>query len=286
MRINVTMLRDFLKCPQYAWNMHVLFRGPDGPAAVSLDVGRLFHEGMEARMKGTKLMPIRYPSWVKVRPEAREKFEKHKLWLPINAFAPETDWRIEAVEVALADEMGMATLQGRLDAIIKWNGKFWSLQWKTYEGDLLGLQERVRLSWHEAAYQYLAEQNAYKPWGGTILGACEKLPGYRLIGEPKKRVEVTDEDRIGALTFHYLARSQRQQMRIMQDVYGVIQDMHRVLAGGAVFSPQQFMPRNYDTCFGPYGRSRCPYFAACHEGANIMEPPFVQLEPRYEQEEA
>jgi hypothetical protein len=276
MRVNISLLKDYLRCPQIAFNIHVRKRGPAGKSAV-LEVGSLFHEMMDVRFRGGQVRALELPSWPTVSNEARELWEKHKLWLPANTFVPDPAWEIVAIERALESELGMVLLQGRLDAIIKYNGKFWSLQWKTYESDLLGLQEKVRLSYHEVAYQWLAEQNGYTPWGGTILGACQKLPGYRMVeNDEGQRVRhaVTDEHRINALTFHYLVRSEATQHAMWQNTGSLLMDMRAGLMGGVT-------KRNYDQCWGVYGRGRCPFFGVCHSGDDLMGPAFVDLEDRY-----
>jgi hypothetical protein len=166
---------------------------------------------------------------------------------------------------------------------VRYNGKYWSLQWKTYDGsDLLGLQERVRLSYHEVAYQWLAEQNGYTPWGGTILGACAKLPGYRLVGG--KRQEIADGERAAALTFHYLSRSPQTQTEMWIQTRLQLDKAVAELGSGGWLPGSTLTQRrrNYDHCFGPYGRNRCPFFSVCHEGADLFAPPFTDKEDRYE----
>lgn len=296
MRLNISMLKDYLKCPQLAYYLHVNKRGPI-KHAVPLDVGTLFHESAVFRWRGEQVaMVYKVPggpsderlfatdgaampqSWDIVSPEAQDQWIKHKLWLPLNAWSPDPAWEVIAVEDALEAPVNQPpmvgpTLQGRLDGIVKWNGKFWSAQWKTYEDDLLGLQERVRLSYHEVAYQYLAEQNGYTPWGGTILGACQKLPSYRIING--KRQEVTDEMRCAALTQHYLFRSPSTQTSMLWHTQAEL--------AGADISMRLGIPlRNYDSCFGPFGRGRCPFFSVCHEGGSLDDDTkFTDLADRY-----
>jgi hypothetical protein len=275
MKMNVSMLRDYIKCPQLAYNAHVLRRGLAGSSA-NLEVGTLFHEAMDCKLKGLPSDPERPPSYERVSDKARAEWEKHKLWLPIKAWNVPPEWRIVASEIALEKQDGVIGYVGRLDAIIEYNGKFWSLQWKTYAGDgLLELCEKVRLSFHEAAYQWLAEQNGYKPWGGTILGACNKLPGYRIIGG--KRQEIGDGERERALTFHYLFRSPAKQTE-MQLQMRKWSTRACIDMGHDRMTPQ---PRNYDMCHGPFGRGRCPYYSVCHEGASLEDDTFITLEDRY-----
>ena len=271
MNLNVSMLRDYLKCPQLAYNAHVLRRGA-AKKPVALDVGSLFHEAMMLRPEKT-VLSAELPSWLEVSEDAREQWVKHKLWLPANSWKPDEGEETIGAEIVLEAPFGEHKLQGRLDRLVGWSGKFWHRQWKTYTDGLLDLQERVRLSWHEVAYQYLAETNGYKPWGGTILGACQKLPGYRMI--EGHRHDITDTDRIDALTFHYLFRALRAQQRMLDDLKWHLKETAYYMR---VCIPP---PRNYDSCFGPFGRGRCQYFSVCHEGGSLNDPQFVTLEDRY-----
>jgi hypothetical protein len=205
------------------------------------------------------------------------------LWLPVNAWIPDPAWKVLGTEVVLEAPIGYGhTLVGTIDAPLIWNGKLWSGQWKTFDGGsepewaLLNLQDKVRLSYHEVAYQWLMEQTLCKehnlPYGGVIMGACEKLPGYRIIN--KKRVEITDADREGALTFHHLFRALEQQRELWLDT-------HRVLTHAAQAASYEFQYKNLDTCFGPFGRSKCPYFSVCHEGGSLSDPGFRDVPKRY-----
>jgi hypothetical protein len=232
--------------------------------------------------RGHRLGP-ELPSWLEVSEDAQAKWVSHRLWLPVNAWVPDPAWKVLGTEVVLEASIGFDhTLVGTIDAPLIWNGKLWSGQWKTFDGgsepewSLLQLQDKVRLSYHEVAYQWLMEQTLCKehglPYGGVILGACEKLPGYRIIN--KKRVEITDADREGALTFHHLFRSPEQQQGLWENTLRTL--LHAAQAAGITF---QY--KNLDTCFGPFGRSKCPFFAVCHEGTNINDPPLVDLRPRY-----
>jgi hypothetical protein len=274
MLANVSMLKSYLACPQIAYNQYIAKRGP-GSVSPKLEVGTLFHEYMERKLTPPPQngdVPEHVPSWFEVSGEARELWLKHQMWLAVDAWEVPDDWQVLGTEVALQNHM----LQGRLDAPIIWQNKLWSGQWKSYEDDLMSLQERVRLSWHEVAYQWLAEETCEKlgvRWGGTILGACQKLPSYRVVSG--KRVPITDEQRENALTFHYLVRSPAVQERMLSDlIYHVLQMNREVVMGARI-------ARNYDSCFGAFGRGRCPYYSACHEGADIYAPPFVQVEDRY-----
>src|SRR5947209_2343637 len=100
MKPNISQMKDFLKCPQLAYNAHVMRRGPvDKP--VVLEEGTLFHEAMALRLQGATSFPPQdnLPSWMDVSGMARESFTKHKLWLPAENFTILPDWEVAAVEV-------------------------------------------------------------------------------------------------------------------------------------------------------------------------------------------
>lgn len=278
MKFNVTQLRDYLKCPQFSYNLHVARRGI-AYKSVTLEIGTLFHEAVELRMKSVPIALENFqdmPSWDTSSPEAIDTWYKHRLWLPISAFTPEPGWDVRGVETVLEAVLSPGVeLQGRLDGIVAYNGKYWSLQWKTYEDDLMGLMEKVRLSWHESAYQWLAERNNLTPWGGTILGACQKLPGYRMQGSPRRRVDITDQQRVEALSIHYLFRAQSTQKRMEQDL-----KLQLTRLASSVQAPE-IIGRNYDFCWGTSGRNRCPYYTVCHEGDSLENERYINIESRY-----
>lgn len=281
MRLNITMIRDTLKCPQYAHNLHVARRGPVW-TPVALDVGSLFHEGMERRLRLEPVLKHELPSWGMVSQPARDTFDKHKLWVPMNSFEPDPNWEIQGVELRVQRPITPnLELVGRLDGFIIWQNKLWDLQWKTYSDDLLDLIEKVRLSWHEVGYQWMAEHSAPTiPWGGTILGACQKLPGYRLTPDEngkKSREEVTDEMRAAAFTLHFITRSREQQEDMVRQLIQTAMKVQGELEAGALL-------RNYDQCFTRFG-SKCAFFDVCHHHGHLHGPEFIDVEDRYAEQE-
>lgn len=211
---------------------------------------------MECKLSGTTPPP----------PPTVKEWDKHRLWVAAEAYQLDPAWKLLEVEHALRAVIGTVWLQGRLDALVLYNGKYWSLQWKTFTGDRLDLIDRVRLSWHEAAYEYLAKANGYRPWGGTILGACEKLPGYRMAYGGRR--DVSDEERINAFTTHYVCRGHEVQARMEHDLRVMLERMD---------SDWSKQTRNYDSCYSR-GR-RCPFFGVCHDGEPLGD--FDLAEPRY-----
>lgn len=281
MRLNITAMRDTLMCPQYGYNKHIVRRGPVW-TPVALDVGSLFHEGMEQRLVGEPVIKHLLPSWGMVSQPARDTFDKHKLWIPMNAFAPDPNWEIHGIEMRVGRAITPnLELVGRLDGFILWQGKLWDLQWKTYSDDLLDLIEKVRLSWHEVGYQWMAESTAPSiPWGGTILGACQKLPGYRMTPDEtgkKTREEVTDRMREAAFTLHFITRSPEKQEEMVRQLIQTAMKVQSELEAGAPL-------RNYDSCFGKFG-TKCAFYDVCHHHGHLHGPEFIDLEDRYGDEE-
>jgi len=266
----VSQLKDYLRCPAQAFFIHELRRVPSA-SNMALGIGTLFHEQMALLLVGkyNKVL-AQLPSWKLCTDEVQDAYMKHYLYIVAERYYINPAWEIIHIEKALEDP-GI-NLQGRLDAIVKWNGKYWSLQWKTYSNDLAGLQEKVRLGYHEVAYQHLASINGYTPWGGTILGACQKLPSYRMAPDRRSKYMITPEDRQAAFTTHYLTRSPDEQASLLDNLTKHLERMSRDWA---------LRLKNTDSCFGMFGNSRCPYFQVCHQGGSIGSGNYKTAEPRY-----
>lgn len=287
MKFSISQLQDFVRCPQLAHVRHVQLWDKAG-GSPALTLGTMFHSAMEDKL-------LRRPSrnaltlWSEVengRDGAIELWEKHMLGEVINAWERPSEYgEPEGVEKVLEAPLGGHVLQGKLDAIVRRTGFVWSEQHKTYADDLQSLTEKVRLSWHEVAYQYLLEYNGYAPVAGTILNACQKLPGYKLLDldglGKKKKVEVTLEMRLAGLTTHYLMRTEEEQMQILESIAYYSEQMSVMFAA----YPIMRVERNNNACFDMNGH-RCPLFAHCWEGEDLIEPLFTKLTNRYPQEDA
>lgn len=282
MEFSVSQLRDFIRCPQYAYFRHIVNKWPrDRKPSEALEIGTMFHKYMAAKLKGHN-MSIEEQSAMAPNSAILEAWLKYKLWLAADAWSIPDDWTLGPIErpmvAPITNEENDPTLCGTLDYVVKVDGKWWSGQWKTYEDDLAGLVERVRIGWHErVAYAALAQAYDFTPFAGTILGAVRKLPSYRLVADPdtgkKRRVDVTDEDRAGALTFHWLAYE--YDVNRLDDMIYYARELKKTTSWGADNI------RNPDACWGMYGNSRCPYYETCHGATNIDSPEYITLEPRY-----
>jgi len=270
MIFTVSQLKDYLRCPQLSYYAHELRRVPIVDSTAQ-GVGSIFHGLMALRMKGELGNNWSSgPIWSSTSQASRDAFCKHRLWIPASFYKIEPQWELIQVEQALTSSV--ISLQGRPDSIIKYNGKFWSLQWKTYTNDLPSLLDKVKLSFHEVAYEHLGRQNGFEPWGGIILGACQKLPAYRMSSDRRTKTPVTDPDRVAVFTTHYLTRSLELTAYLTGNLERLLERMERDWV---------HQLRNTDQCFGPFGGSRCPYFEVCHGGQSIESDTFKTAEPRY-----
>lgn len=278
MKFSISQLQDFVRCPQLAHVRHIqLWDRAGGSPALTL--GTMFHLAMEDKL-------LRRPSrsaielWAEVengKDGAIELWEKHRLGDVIAQWERPLEYGEPiGVEQVIEVPLGRHTLQCRLDSIVQRNGYVWSEQHKTFADDLQSLVEKVRLSWHEIAYQYALQSTTHEEVAGTILNACQKLPGYKLLdltGMGKKcKVEVTMEMRLAALTTHYLTRTDEEMRRGLRAIEVYADIMEEMFEGE--------VPRNNSSCFDMNGH-KCPLFAHCWDGEELVEPMFMKLKDRY-----
>lgn len=251
---SISDLKLWLTCPQ---KHHFATIEKRVPVALSpaLDLGNTFHRFMEARLKGAPSETL-----LALAPETPDAQEEWQKLLPFIAAWPiPPEWRIVAVEYPLSGTLGAHQIQGRLDALIYWNSKYWSLQYKTcgQSTPLDNLADSVRLGFHEAAYQYLAETSGHVPFGGTILLTARKL-SLKAIREGSNPLMV-----------HYLTRSPSVQSEILSDLILALD----------LSETTRF--RNLESCYGPFKNTKCPYLPVCHEGLSISSDLYQDAEDRY-----
>src|SRR5262247_3268527 len=99
---NISMLKDWLRCPQMAYNIHTKRRVR--PPSPELEVGTLFHEMMENKLD-RKLVPGLLKSWDMVSQDSRDLWLKYKLWIPIQYWHVPEQYNILAKEIALKGEL-------------------------------------------------------------------------------------------------------------------------------------------------------------------------------------
>lgn len=277
---NGSMIRDAQKCPRYCAYAHVQKRRKKNAEGMAQAVGSMFHKVAEFKDLNGRIpteleMVLMAPSTAVL-----DEWKKFRLWVPLEAEELSPEWEIVGTELALEaplDGGELVNIQGRLDRLVKVDGGYWSYQRKTYARDLTALVQKVELGWHESfIYPYLAEMNGYTPFKGTILAATKKLPSYHMVEQPdgkRKKVEVTDKDRVWASTLHWIAVKPELYKRRMTQIEAYGPSLLRQVLG---------LSENPDACFGPYGNSKCQYFDVCHGGESITDDTlFENSENRY-----
>lgn len=274
MKINISNLRTYLECPTKAFYEHTLRRGPI-TKSLALELGSLWHSMMETRLKGDSIKAVEAGAQLAVacisESDLREKLDKG-LTAILPAFREwqqPDDWKIIAVEKELEAPLGPDhTLQGRLDALVYWNGSYWHLQHKTVSAStpLALYYAYMERDWHECAYQYLAERNGYTPYAGTILNTVRKLSAKRMAENPK-----------AALAIQYIPRDNRQVSKAIWDITTIAEriDDDNV-------STTEDIIQNRSACMGRYGNSPCPYLQVCNNIISITDNSYFRdLEDRY-----
>lgn len=262
--ISISDLRTWITCPaklRYAQERVPISISP------SLDLGTVFHSHMERRWQkalGRPVGPITLPQ----TPEST--LEWQKLEPHATAWKPPSGWAIRDVELPLRGPLARwdgrkpdHDLVGRLDALIEWNQKLWSLQYKTCGSSvpLDNLAASVRMSFHEAAYQHLVETTRWPlgaPFGGTILLTAKKLSQKSLTAGQNP------------IALHYLTRTPAEQKILLTDLSKALDSME---------TSQPF--KNWESCFGPFKNSKCPFFPVCHEGISLHSPLYMPTPNRY-----
>lgn len=267
MKISISAYNQWLSCPHAAWWQHN--QRTWAPPGRALTLGTALHKYMEAL-----LLEQPAPEMPLLDPEDVRYYEQFVAAVPKDFMAQEglkvwQDSKGEpAVEIALSYEVsGGVQLVGRLDAIVEdMDGRLWSLQWKTVgKGKPIGGElAKILHSHHEMTYQWLAVQSGIT-LAGTLLGTFRKLS--------KKDAEAG----VPVFALHRLERDYADVVKFMaRDLFPQLSRMHSDMyySGPA--------PRNWLSCFGFYGNSRCPLFDMCHLGIPGDCLPLVPMEERYD----
>lgn len=264
MLISVSDLKLHATCPMKFNYQYRLRRGTEDRAD-ALEIGILAHAVLEAKLgRGNweERLAVPMPA-LKDWPAVAEIL---RVWE-----APE-DWKIVAVEKELRLPLGSDTLVGRLDSIVEWNGAYWHLQHKTLAGSkpVELYAETQRTDWHECVYQAMAVAEGYTPFAGTMLNVIRKLSLGTVKANPSAYYRVMAITRSEQIVFDALA-----------DIGQRLKDIEAESRG------DRRIEKIRGACGGMFGNSLCHYKAVCDGAAQIDEPPFVQIEPRYtELEEA
>jgi len=279
MRANISMVKDYLACPRLWYYRDHLKRGLGGEGG-AVEYGTMFHAAGAAKLKGkldewlqTEIHdPYLYGQTPRWGSDALLEFTKCSPYLKNLEIPP--DWHVALVEQAISCKLRHDhILEGRLDALVKWNGGWWSVQWKTCgQGvNISTYAEGIRVGWHEIAYQHLAEQCGYTPFMGTILITVKKLSMKKL------------DEGVQPIAIQYLAREHSMVEERMNHLVSILDFMAEdALASDA--DPYHTI-KNPEACLGRWGKKKCQYFPICHEHSSIDDDLYMPLPDRYSEEE-
>jgi hypothetical protein len=148
MKINISQILEYQRCPVSWYNKYQLKRGP--APGVALSDGLYFHALCEAYYKELELLP---PSEGTQQDAMRAFVEEGNL----------PKFNIIDVERVIEMPLGAHVLVGTLDGIIYDGSGYQSLQWKTCSGgfDLERQCDAVQYSYHECAYEAMMNYIGY-----------------------------------------------------------------------------------------------------------------------------
>ena len=268
MKVSISDVKDYMMCQRYARYKHVQQRSSLKRAGDALIVGTAWHKVMEVYFatKDKEAASAELERQVQDmldngRGTAAESLSRLGVWK--DQWTIPEDWEICSVEHVLEAPIGKHTLQGRLDAIVKWNGLYWHVQHKTVDQSrpLTAYWQKMERDWHENAYTYLAEANDYRPYGGTLLLVARK---YR-----KK-----DSEDLPVISHSFLTRTPEMIDDVVHDLNVVLDEWDA--------RPFENFVQNRDACFGAFGNSPCVYLGVCNGMQSLDdETLFMPTESRY-----
>jgi PD-(D/E)XK nuclease superfamily protein len=261
--INVSHLRTHLECPTKALFNYHLKRGPK-KKPVALELGTIWHKMMQQKIGSSlSIKEIEFQALQEAALLGGEVYKGLTAILPaFREWTSKDDWTIIAEELALRAPIPYHTanlrheLQGRLDALVMWNGSYWHLQHKTVAASkpISSFALEMERDWHECAYQYLAVHHGFVPYAGTILNTVRKLSAGTILEDPKR-----------ALALQYIPRSEEQVRKAVDDISTLCDQIE---AGHA--NPTRVV-QNRSSCMGRFGNSPCPYIGVCNGQASLYD---------------
>lgn len=276
MRINVSRIRDWLRCPTYEHYRHRLRRVPVA-LAPAREIGTVWHRAMESYFRegshpaalrilkeaGAELLP-RLP--LDKQADARNALTV--LEHGFNAWTLPDGWRVQHVEQELEIPLGAHTLFGRPDAVIEWQDDIWHVQHKTAAGSTsLPLYHRgLQRSWHESAYNRMIEVAFGRRPAGTIAIVARKLSLKRAQETPAAIINV-----------EYLPIAQHVVEKALEDLEqlaGRIDTFNSIHREVPTISPVQ----NRDSCIA--FNSICDYIDVCEKRAQLTGLTFEDVVDR------
>lgn len=276
MKVNVSAVLDYLECPSKWFMRYVCCRSPQGTGK-AIRFGNRWHDMCEA------------DAWS--RDPADEPHET--LLLRLARWALQRELRRWDIEILAREKTFTATLppkivreitgntheiMGRLDALVRWNGQTWHMQYKTMaqSKDIHFFQRIVARSYHEHAYKHLAINNGYADYAGTILVCVRKLSRKAIKdGKPILSIlPIAIPDRPGAILELAAAADAMQAL------------MHR--STSPMHTWEEYLPRvpqNPQACDGFFHgpATRCPYLDVCDGLAYPDSIPRVDPLERYKE---
>lgn len=236
--MNVSSLKTYLECPR-KYRYTVVQRRVDRLRHDPLDLGTLWHQQMDAILQGVPRPPVNLSAL-----SAKAAGYWPTLELALNAWQKPPNWEVIGTELVLALTTPSGVLvEGRLDALIKWNGLYWHVQHKTLSPSfsLPTYWTAMQRDWHECIYQWLATEKGYTPFAGTILNVVRKLTPTAMAKKPS-----------AALSLIYIPRSHTL-------VTSAVDDFVRVHA--QIATDNHFI-ENRSAC--RWNNSLCPFVPVCN----------------------
>lgn len=276
MRLSVSDFKLWLECPHKAvWKARLGRWVPPGGA---LSIGTAFHRGLERWTQGLPVIGSDISTGLPALLQGVDVKDLKQAEALLRALAatPRPEFETLATEIQLS--MPMSTpgipdweLVGTLDGVIRTpDGKLWSSQGKTISSSkpIAEEFERVRDSFHELVYAMLSSRAGWDLSGVFVLCGVKLTEAARKRGQPEILLSWEEHQSDLGVRFSVLREKLGDFAR----------DMFQEAKEHSHF-------RNTESCLGTFGNSPCPLFAACHQGADLLnyaERNFTHvLEDRY-----
>lgn len=260
MRINVSQILAYERCPTYWIGRYVACRGPEQKSK-ALRFGNRYHDLCE--FDRWKADPLDTPL------EKKQLLYGFALWRRARE-----SWGIRVIdtEVSMEMQVGEHTVFGQIDAVVEWNGRTWMLQHKTIN-ETANIPQYVRSlerSWHEITYGLLAQANGYDDYAGSIIVCMRKIALVRRASWKANMLQIEPvRIRPDALfRFHLKNRLERMSMYYTPDPLAAAQRMD----GGGI-------SQNRSNCL-KYNRL-CDYVDVCDGEASVLDMPTCNSLERY-----
>jgi hypothetical protein len=290
MRANISQLLLYMECPRKWYFKYILKRGFESTSK-ALEDGLAWHDLMEAAPSSDLAIREEDPLWMKAGYDA---------WLVWKEKAKKDGFEFLAKELELEAPLGPHTIFGRLDALVRWNGRLWHLQHKTLSPSvpIPTYQRLVARSWHEHAYQHLIGRAVHvmvsdlayseEPYGGTLLVICRKLSDKSISKRMEELAEAGNpfagvhmgmdrsnmwDGNTSNLDISYLPLPQHEDT--MNDLWSLMSHIEEsgALIGGS--ASQAWPIGNSSMCAGYYRNSLCPYIDVCDGHGSILDMPSI-----------